>query len=215
MFNKRVWLIVLVFLVSGCSGKGVGKLVVDNADPIEDVSVVMWMSDISKFPMAKSPKIEFSQDVEFYRVVLRNAIKKRLPAIFEVNDVSLKDFTLSENYVSKKHIDYLLDNVSSSHLLVLNVSGVSYKTINGDRSSYFFVHFHASLFDVERKLRVWVGGPIVLSTYIKQPLLRSQLFTGDLIRGLSDDGLIKLKSGNVVDLEGKSIGVYFIWEDDR
>ena len=217
---RAIRLALLVAIVTGfltgCAtnpNPAQGALDVDVADlkPIKDLTVIFWFG--SGVPAC--PEISVA-----YVSAFRPAMLTRLPAIFAANNIAVSK-TLVESipikYLRTKSGELtlpLLDQVNTSHALVLIADAYRYLGTKCGPNSHVTVDFDARLWEVAKKRQIWSATP----TYYlieKQPLLRSQQFAGDLLNGLHRARVITLESGRAVDLTGDRLGASFVWTADK
>lgn len=210
-------LIALIALfLSGCGvvpiqpARGAAKL--DSAAaPIQDITVVIWFGGGIR---------ECVEQSAAYSSKYRAAMTTRLPAVFEANDIHVTQTIVEVAPIKYKRLDSgeltlpLLERVQTSHALVLIADKISYLAPCGPTNSSVSVSFDARLWDIKKKIPVWLAEP-TLRLNINQPLLRSQMFAASILTAMHKDGLIKLKTGVPIDLNGKQIGNEFTWTEDK
>ena len=203
-------LALLAFVVlAACSGTTGTQKRRANAEPVKAVAIVVLMGTL-----LSNTKATPSESLA-YGTTFRDALQKRLPAIFEANGVPVR-YILVQPVVRKSAArpDALLAHTGISHGLVLNANGYTNVTRPGAMEPVGAVLFEAELWDAKTKGIVWKAGPS-LGVVDKQPLLQTQQFAAQVLNAMHGDDFVELKRGHAVDLSGERISDYPVDAPDR
>jgi hypothetical protein len=179
--------------LSACAENIKSQKIGENTKPVQDVTIVIWLGDTSRLNFLTN------NEKSWYANQFKNALQKRMPAIFKANGISVRSMTTAFAF---QHADNWPQAFSgdgkATHILV--ISAESFSEINRGRS----INFEAYLWNVSEKRAVWKAEP-KLGLGLAQPLLKTQFLTGQLLNGMKTEGLITLKAPRAVDLTGEVI----------
>lgn len=180
------------------------------AAPLRDATIVFWFGNGAP---------QCAQQSAAYVSTFRSAMTTRLPAIFTANGIRVAQ-TLVETrpvkYQRTPNGDLVLPplgEIKTPHVIVLIADTFTYHGTCAPGTTVS-VQFDARVWDVQKNRQLWSGEP-ALSLLVAQPLLRSQQFAASLLNGFHKAGLIDLKGGAAVDLNGQPIAGNLVWEVDK
>jgi hypothetical protein len=184
-----------------------------DAEPVRDVMIVVLMGDLASLPGTANLT---PAAVLTYRTRYKDAVEKRLPAIFEANGVPVRFVLVALSVVKgrARPSDTMLADTRFSHVLILNLRDYSYFTRRGIRQLVVNARFDGELWELKTRSVVWKASP-TLGIVESQPLLQSQDLAAQLLNGMHADGLITLKQGHAVDFSGERISTYSADTPDR
>lgn len=205
--------IIIPLFLNGCAippAARSAKLDNDTA-PIKDLTVIIWFGGDISGCAAQSAA---------YSSKFREAMLIRLPAIFEANGIHVTQTLEEKTRLKYKRLANgeltlpLLENVRTTHTLVLIAEKISYQGDCRPDNKSVSVGFDARIWDVAKRRPVWSADP-TLQLVLNQPLLRSQFFAASLLAAMHKDGLIRLSTNTPIDLVGKPITAEPGWVEDR
>jgi hypothetical protein len=184
-----------------------------DAEPVKDILLVVFMGDMSNPPGQANltPAAVYA-----YRTRFKDAMEKRLPAIFEANGVPPRGVMVYTTVLKPgvRPSDAMLADRRFSHILVLNGRQYRYYHRRGVRQLFVYVNFDGELWSTERKSIVAKYTPS-LAFVEQQPMLQAQDMAGQILNELHKDGLIVLKQGHAVDFSGEKIDAVPVDMPDR
>jgi hypothetical protein len=196
----KLMVIALVCLAGSASAASNPAVLDPNAKPVEDLAIIVGMG---------APPLTYSLEIRsWYSGQLKEALAHRLPEIFAANGVKVRSTKVTSTMdFDEPWGDGAPDGGGPSHYLVLN----AYKFESGQGQD---MTFEATLWSAREQKKVWKAFPS-LGFIADQPLLRTQLMAGALLKKLRDDGMLTLPQAGPVDLAGEPITHYWIWTKDR
>jgi hypothetical protein len=214
MYRARLYAAAVTILASALfATAAVAEKLQADAEPVRDILLVVFMGDLSNPPGSANltPASVFA-----YRTRFKDALEKRLPAIFDANGVPPRG-VMVRTAVLKPGVrppDAMLNDRRFSHILVLNLKEYRYLSRRGVRQLVVYINFDGELWSTERKSIVAKYAPS-LAFVEKQPMLQTQDMAGQILNALHTDGLIVLKQGHALDFSGEKIGEVPIDTPDR
>lgn len=180
------------------------------AAPMRDATIVFWFGNGTP---------QCAQQSAAYVSRFRSAMATRLPAIFSANGIRV-----AQTLVETKPVKYQrtqngelalppLGEIKTAHVIVLIADTVAHQKGCAPETTVS-VNFDARVWDVQKNRQIWSGEPALLLV-AAQPLLRSQQFAAALLNGFHKAGIIELKGGVAVDLNGQPLALTPAWEDDK
>ena len=184
-----------------------------DAEPVRDILLVVFMGDMSNVSSRANltPASVFA-----YRTRFKDAMEKRLPAIFDANGVPPRGVVVRTAVLKPgtRPPDKMLDDQRFSHILVLNLQEYRYFHRGAVRQLFVYLNFDGELWSTGRKSIVARYAPS-LAFVEKQPMLQTQDMAGQILNALHKDGLIALKQGYAVDFSGEKIDEIPVDAPDR
>jgi hypothetical protein len=184
-----------------------------DAEPVRDIALIVFMGDLSNPPSQANLT---PASVYAYRTRFKDAMEKRLPAIFEANGVPPRGVVVYTARLKPgvRPSDAMLADRRFSHILVLNLKEYRFLHGRGVRQLFVYANFDGDLWSTERKSIVARYAPS-LAFVEKQPMLQTQDMAGQILNALHKDGLIVLKQGYAVDFSGEKIDEIPVDAPDR
>lgn len=140
----------------------------------------------------------------------RDALNRLIPALLNKNGVMVHEYRQPNEWTYRGELARMAEQGPAERYLLL-IESDKYVV---EQNIYRHVLFEVRLFDRQIRRPVWKA-TVRYNIVDKKVNAHAEIFTRDLLLGLSKDNIIKMPAAKPVDLEGRAISESLIWEDDR
>nr|WP_316641408.1 hypothetical protein [uncultured Roseateles sp.] len=201
---KPLLVLALVLTLSGCAVVPKSTLLVKGVPPLAEADVAILMGDmpsgITILPTAATT----------YAGPVKAAMFKRFPDILQKNGVAVRSLQSATGPLTEVPREPTVA-VKGSAPYILLVKARKYVYENATRG----IEFDVDLYQRGAVNRLVWETSVRLGLADGQPNIRAELFANDVLKALSQDGLVTLPKSGPIDMAGKPIETHLIWEADR